>query len=282
MGSNPTEKDTSTIGSVPTLGIEVEEYYRAFLELVKAFYDGNVENGIYEETLREMFTTSAYHAFTMDRLVQSIAKFSIEITQKESALNIHQYHREENNSPGHIVRHMSTIHDIPAEEQAYRKRVENELEEEFLFRVTTYMVEDVNKISIQLMNIDDEDTETVQTDEASEKEDLGKYGLFLPTCTGFDKRLFLRRNIRAVTKAEPNRDEQVRTTPGTLSVQAAVRKGLNNKKIRYIKGSHSSELIPGKLGQARVAYRKANGYAIKKHLRFNGFLQKWIKRNPAT
>jgi hypothetical protein len=79
---------------------------------------------------------------------------------------------------------MSTIHDIPAEEQAYRKRVENELEEEFLFRVTTYMVEDVNKISIQLMNIDDEDTETVQTDEASEKEDLGKYGLFLPTCTG--------------------------------------------------------------------------------------------------
>jgi histone deacetylase complex regulatory component SIN3 len=75
--SNPTEKDTSSIGSVPTLGIEVEEYYRAFLELVKAFYDGNVENGIYEETLREMFTTSAYHAFTMDRLVQSIAKFSI-------------------------------------------------------------------------------------------------------------------------------------------------------------------------------------------------------------
>ena len=104
-------------------------------------------------------------------------------------MNIHQYHHEENNSPGHIVRHMSTIHDIPAEEQAYRKRVENELEEEFLFRVTTYMVEDVNKISIQLMNIDDEDTETVQTDEASEKEDLGKYGLFLPTCTGtnFDK-----------------------------------------------------------------------------------------------
>ena len=75
---------------------------------------------------------------------------------------------------------MSTIHDIPVEEHVYRKRVENELEEEFLFRVTTYMVEDVNKISIQLMNIEDEDTETVQTDEASEKEDLGKYGQYLP------------------------------------------------------------------------------------------------------
>lgn len=75
--SNPMEKDTANIACVPTLGIEVEEYYKAFLELVKAFYDGNIEHGIYEETLREMFTTSAYHAFTMDRLIQSIAKFSI-------------------------------------------------------------------------------------------------------------------------------------------------------------------------------------------------------------
>ncbi|CAG5106214.1 Oidioi.mRNA.OKI2018_I69.chr1.g2742.t1.cds [Oikopleura dioica] len=279
--SNSMDKETANIGCVPTLGVEVDEYYKAFLELVKCFYDGNVDHSVYEDTLREMFTTSAYHAFTLDKLILQISKFSIEITQKESALNIHQYHREENNSPGHIVRHMSTIHDIPVEEHVYRKRVENELEEEFLFRVTTYMVEDVNKISIQLMNIEDEDTETVQTDEASEKEDLGKYGQYLPDSLVSLEQRFLRRNVTAVMKTEPNRHEQVRTTPGTLSVQAAVKKGLNNKKIRYIKGSHSSELIPGKIHRARVAYRKANGYAAKKHSRFHEFVEKWLQKNPA-
>ena len=83
-------------------------------------------------------------------------------------------------------------------------------------------------------------------------------------------------------KTEPNRHEQVRTTPGTLSVQAAVKKGLNNKKIRYIKGSHSSELIPGKIHRARVAYRKANGYAAKKHSRFHEFVDKWLQKNRMT
>lgn len=40
-----------------SLGIKLDEYYSAFLELVKAFVDGTVEATIYEDTLREMFST---------------------------------------------------------------------------------------------------------------------------------------------------------------------------------------------------------------------------------
>ena len=71
------DKETANIGCVPTLGVEVDEYYKAFLELVKCFYDGNVDHSVYEDTLREMFTTSAYHAFTLDKLILQISKFSI-------------------------------------------------------------------------------------------------------------------------------------------------------------------------------------------------------------
>ena len=45
------------IGMKNSLGIKQDEYYSAFLELVKAFVDGTVEATIFEDTLREMFST---------------------------------------------------------------------------------------------------------------------------------------------------------------------------------------------------------------------------------
>lgn len=54
--------------------IEVEDYYSAFLEMVRNLLDGNMEASQYEDSLREMFTIHAYIAFTMDKLVQSIVR----------------------------------------------------------------------------------------------------------------------------------------------------------------------------------------------------------------
>lgn len=54
--------------------VELEEYYPAFLDMVRSLLDGSVDPAQYEDALREMFTIHAYVGFTMDKLVQSIAR----------------------------------------------------------------------------------------------------------------------------------------------------------------------------------------------------------------
>lgn len=56
------------------MDVEVEDYYSAFLEMVRNLLDGNMEASQYEDSLREMFTIHAYIAFTMDKLIQSIVR----------------------------------------------------------------------------------------------------------------------------------------------------------------------------------------------------------------
>lgn len=49
--------------------IEIEDYYPAFLDMIKNVLDGNMESTAYEDTLREMFGIHAYIAFTLDKVV---------------------------------------------------------------------------------------------------------------------------------------------------------------------------------------------------------------------
>ena len=50
--------------------IEPEDYYPAFLDMVKNLLDGNMESQAYEDTLREMFGIHAYVSFTLDKVKQ--------------------------------------------------------------------------------------------------------------------------------------------------------------------------------------------------------------------
>lgn len=58
----------------PAGEVELEEYYPAFLDMVRSLLEGSIDPTQYEDTLREMFTIHAYVGFTMDKLVQSIAR----------------------------------------------------------------------------------------------------------------------------------------------------------------------------------------------------------------
>ena len=75
------------------LGVTPDEYYPAFIELVKCFADNNVAYEVYEDTLREMFTTKAYVAYTMDKLLHSLVKLIFDIIQKDASVNIHHSYR---------------------------------------------------------------------------------------------------------------------------------------------------------------------------------------------
>lgn len=65
--------------------MELEEYYPAFLDMVRSLLEGSIDPTQYEDTLREMFTIHAYIGFTMDKLVQNIAR---QVRQARGALLI--------------------------------------------------------------------------------------------------------------------------------------------------------------------------------------------------
>ena len=48
--------------------IEPEDYYPAFIDMVKNLLDGNMDAQSYEDTLREMFGIHAYLSFTLDKV----------------------------------------------------------------------------------------------------------------------------------------------------------------------------------------------------------------------
>ena len=54
--------------------IEPEDYYPAFLDMVKNLLDGNMDSQAYEDTLREMFGIHAYLSFTLDKVSSTWSK----------------------------------------------------------------------------------------------------------------------------------------------------------------------------------------------------------------
>ena len=157
-----------------------DEYYPAFIELVKCYTDGNVEYQVYEDTLREMFTTKAYVAYTMDKVLQSLVKLIFDIIQKDASINIHhsyvhgrapyrgEFKSLSTNASFCIVgESVSKMHMISPAELNYRKKIEEKLiEDEFLFRITVVKIRQVSELGIELCNIEDDDEESVKGNSA--------------------------------------------------------------------------------------------------------------------
>jgi paired amphipathic helix protein Sin3a len=60
--------------------IAVDEYYPAFLDIVRNLLDGNMDSTQYEDTLREMFGIHAYITFTLDKVVHHCVRQVNEIS----------------------------------------------------------------------------------------------------------------------------------------------------------------------------------------------------------
>lgn len=69
LKSNRKESTAIALRLKPKPQIEIEDYYPAFLDMVKNLLDGNMDANIFEDTLREMFGIHAYVAFTLDKVV---------------------------------------------------------------------------------------------------------------------------------------------------------------------------------------------------------------------
>ncbi len=56
------------------VNIPIDEYYPAFLDMVRNLLDGNMDSSSYEDSLREMFGIHAYIAFTMDKIIHNCVR----------------------------------------------------------------------------------------------------------------------------------------------------------------------------------------------------------------
>lgn len=66
--NNRRESTATALRLKPKCEIQVEDYYPAFLDMLKNVLDGNMDASNYEDSLREMFGIHAYVAFTLDRV----------------------------------------------------------------------------------------------------------------------------------------------------------------------------------------------------------------------
>lgn len=118
--------------------IEIDDYYPAFLDMVKNVLDGNMENTAYEDTLREMFGIHAYIAFTLDKVVtygvrqlQHLVSDPI-CQQCMELLHREQKQPKESCGAGGLC---ASAHQRAAAETAYQRKAEKAMSDENCFKI---------------------------------------------------------------------------------------------------------------------------------------------------
>uniref|UniRef100_A0A7N6AQ16 Paired amphipathic helix protein Sin3a n=1 Tax=Anabas testudineus TaxID=64144 RepID=A0A7N6AQ16_ANATE len=153
------------------MDIEVEDYYSAFLEMVRNLLDGNMEASQYEDSLREMFTIHAYTAFTMDKLIQSIVRQLQHIVSDEICVQVTDLHLAEslNGASGGIT---STQSSRSSAEAIYQRKAEQLMSDENCFKVMFLRNRAQVQLTVELL-----DTEEENSDEPMEAEVRNHYHL---------------------------------------------------------------------------------------------------------
>lgn len=94
--TNRKESTAVALRLKPKNDIEVEDYYPAFLDMVKNVLDGNMDSNTYEDTLREMFGIHAYIAFTLDKVVSyAVRQLQHCVTERGALSCMELYQREQ-------------------------------------------------------------------------------------------------------------------------------------------------------------------------------------------
>nr|CAD7400897.1 unnamed protein product [Timema poppensis] len=133
----------------PKSEIEVEDYYPAFLDMVKNVLDGNMDSNAYEDTLREMFGIHAYIAFTLDKVVTYAVRQLQHLVCDDACQEcIEMFHQEQRR--GATGGRCATAHQRTMSEMAYQRRAEQALSEENCFKMYIYNFD--CKLTIELLD----------------------------------------------------------------------------------------------------------------------------------
>lgn len=143
----------------PKPQIEVENYYTAFLEIVKNLLDGNMEPNAYEDTLREMFGIHAYIAFTLDKVVQyAVRQLQHCVTERTAIACTKLFHKEQ--KKGATGGACATAHRRIHVEMAYQRAAEKAVQDENCFKIFIY--KNTCRMTIELLDTESEDSKKVE------------------------------------------------------------------------------------------------------------------------
>lgn len=133
---------------------EIEDYYPAFLDMVKNVLDGNMDSNSFEDTLRDIFGIHAYIAFTLDKVVSyAVRQLQHCVTERGATSCMDLYQRElRRGAAGGLC---STAHRRLHSELAYQRKAEANLRDENCFKIYIYKKD--CRMTIELLDTESED-----------------------------------------------------------------------------------------------------------------------------
>uniref|UniRef100_A0A8C8LXJ8 Paired amphipathic helix protein Sin3b n=1 Tax=Oncorhynchus tshawytscha TaxID=74940 RepID=A0A8C8LXJ8_ONCTS len=258
--------------------VELEEYYPAFLDMVRSLLDGNLESTQYEDTLREMFTIHAYIGFTIDKLIQNTIRQLQHLVSDEVCLQVAELYLAERKR-GAAGGNLSSQCVRAAWETSYQWKSERVMAEENCFKVLFIQNKGQVTLTIELL-----DTEEAQADDPLDVQvknpmDSRTHRMSQDS-RYFFKPVFLPRNLRHFRRWQVRQVEAMRCRREwhrQLGVESAgsldCRFKLNTHKMVFVMNSEDYMYRRGALVKARKSQHRV---AVKQHERFDKWHQGWL------
>uniref|UniRef100_A0A3Q4HP34 Paired amphipathic helix protein Sin3b n=1 Tax=Neolamprologus brichardi TaxID=32507 RepID=A0A3Q4HP34_NEOBR len=266
--------------------VELEEYYPAFLDMVRSLLDGNLDSTQYEDTLREMFTIHAYIGFTIDKVIHNIIRQLQHLVSDEVCLQVVELYLAERKR-GAAGGNLSSQCVRAAWETSYQWKAERVMAEENCFKVMFIQNKGQVTMTIELL-----DTEEAQADDPLDVQCLSSYmeqfvGTESSLCSQaegyFFKPVFLPRNLRRFRRWQVRQVEAMRCRREwhrQLGVENAgsldCRFKLNTHKMVFVMNSEDYMYRRGALVKARKVV------AASQHERFDKWHQSWLTNHVAA
>ncbi|XP_044744116.1 paired amphipathic helix protein Sin3a isoform X2 [Coccinella septempunctata] len=191
----PKRKESTAISLrlKPKPHIEVQEYYPAFLEMVKNLLDGNMDANAYEDTLREMFGIYAYVAFTLDKVVSNAVRQLQHCVSEKTAkacTDLFLSEQKKGATGGLCITAYKRAH----AEFAYQRAAEKAVQDENCFKIFFYKKD--CRMTIELLDTENDDGKRVE-----ETKKWSMYRESYSDCMNTGKiksPVFLERNLRLI------------------------------------------------------------------------------------
>ncbi|XP_018423714.1 PREDICTED: paired amphipathic helix protein Sin3b [Nanorana parkeri] len=271
--------------------VELEEYYPAFLDMVRNLLVGNLDPTHYEDTLREMFTIHAYIGFTMDKLVQNITRQLHHLVSDEICLKVVELYlieKKKGAAGGSLITQCVRT----AKETSYQWKAEHCMTDENCFKIMFLQRQGQIVMTIELL-----DTEDVQNEDPTEVQHLSNYVEQYINVQGEQngqnegfllKPVFLQRNIRNFHRWQCRtmrmmKDEVKSSWKRLMGVESAsnmdCRFRLNSHKMMFIINSEDYMYRWGTLTRAKEFQPMV---FQKHHERFAAWHNSWLQENVSS
>ncbi|XP_022658802.1 paired amphipathic helix protein Sin3a-like [Varroa jacobsoni] len=269
----------------PQQQVPVEEYFSTFVEMIKQLLDGQLDSSQFEDQLRELFGINAYHAFTLDKVVQNATRQLQHLVSDETSLactRMLQQYRKVGGAGGAC----STTAMRASTENHYQNAGEKEMANDCCYKVFIYHQE--AKVTFEYI-----DTETNESNDNSAAGDVEKWAEFVDKSMEDSEELrerlakkpvFLPRNARRRRTAHASaieKDDDVRKARNESEAtgSSACKLELANYKSVFV--VQNSGLLYNQASR-RKARDGARQVSLKLKKRFDTWHRQWLSNNATS